>query len=76
MSSMEPEVQEFLKKVLRSVFIGLFWLLANMTLGIYFGLLFAPDGLHLANLLFYIFFVLTLGWVIRYYYRTWKPRIP
>jgi hypothetical protein len=74
MSSMEPEVQDFLKKVLRSVFIGLLWLMVNMTFGIYLGLLFATDGLRLGNWLFYLFFVVSLVWIIRFYYRTWKPK--
>ena len=40
MSMMEPEVKDFLKKVLQSVFTGLLWMMINMIAGIYFGWMF------------------------------------
>src|SRR5579871_3707172 len=57
MSSMEPEVREFLKKIVLSVFVGLGWLTLNMTLGIYFNLLFIENKFAIGNLIFYIIFI-------------------
>jgi len=76
MSQMEPEVKDFLKRVLWSFFFGLTWMMLNMTLGIYFNLLFVRDGISLANLLYYLFFLASLLLLIWYYYRTWKKKFP
>jgi hypothetical protein len=76
MSSMEPEVREFLKKIVQSIFLGLFWLLINMTLGIYFELLFVDGRLRLSNIIFYLFFIGSLVLLIRFYIKTWKDRFP
>ena len=58
MSGMEPEVKEFLKKIVWSVFFGLLWLMLNMTLGIYFNLLFVEDKIRIGNIAYYIFLLL------------------
>jgi hypothetical protein len=76
MSNMEPEVQDFLKKIVRSIFLGLLWLMLNMTMGIYFGLLFIEDRVSIGNIIFYIVFIGSLAALIRYYYKTWKKRFP
>ena len=51
MSDMEPEVKKFLQKVVSSIFLGMTWLTLNMTLGIFFGLLFVNDRLTVGNLI-------------------------
>jgi hypothetical protein len=76
MSSLEPEVQDFLKRIVSSLFIGLFWLIVNMTLGIYFGLLFVGESISIGNIIFYIFLLSSLGLLIRFYYKTWKKKFP
>ncbi len=50
------------------------WMMVNMTLGIYYGLLFAENGLGIWNILYYIFFLGSLFVLIRYYLRTWKQK--
>jgi hypothetical protein len=76
MNGMEPEVMDFLKKVLQSVFMGLLWMMTNMTIGIFFGLLFINEKISAGNIIFYIFFIVSLAWIIRFYYRTWKNKFP
>ena len=76
MSSVEPEVKEFLRKIAWSVFFGIVWMMLNMTLGIYFGLFFPEEGLRVGNILFYFFFLGSLVLLIRYYYKTWKQKFP
>jgi hypothetical protein len=76
MSSLEPEVQDFLKRIVSSLFIGLFWLIVNMTLGIYFGLLFVGRSISIGNIIFYIFLLGSLSLLIRFYYKTWKKKFP
>ncbi len=76
MSSIEPEARSFLRKIAWSVFFGILWMMFNMTLGIYYGLLFAENGVGVLNILYYAFFLVSLFLLIRYYFRTWKQKFP
>ena len=76
MSGVEPEARDFLKKIAWSVFYGIAWMMINMTLGIYFRLFFFEERVGIGNILFYIFFLVTLFALIRFYYRTWKQKFP
>jgi hypothetical protein len=76
MSSMEPEVKDFLRRILWTFFFGLFWLMINMTLGIYFDLLFIRDGISIGNIVFYLFSLISLVALISFYYKTWKKKFP
>lgn len=76
MSSIEPDVQDFLKKIVSSLFLSLIWLMVNMTLGIYFGLFFPREKISIGNLVFYIFLSGTFFLLIRFLYRTWKKKFP
>jgi hypothetical protein len=76
MSGMEPEVRVFLKKIVSSVFLGLFWMMINMTLGIYYGLLFFDPKITVGNIIFYLFLAASLLALIWFYRRTWKTKHP
>lgn len=76
MSNFEPDVKDFLKRIVSSLFLGLFWLMLNMTLGIYFGLLFVDGKVSIGNMIFYVFLLGSLVLLIRFYYRTWKKKFP
>jgi type IV secretory pathway VirB2 component (pilin) len=76
MSMMEPEVKDFLKKIVQSVFTGLLWMMINMIAGIYFGWMFIYDKISVGNIIFYVFLIVSLLWLIRFYYRTWKNKFP
>ena len=73
---MEPEVKDFLKRIVLSLFWGLLWLFINMTLGIYFDLLPVYGRPDLGNILFYVFFAGTGVLYIFFLYRTWKKKFP
>jgi len=76
MSSFEPEVKDFLKRIVSSVFLGLLWLMLSMTFGIYFGFLFVNEKISIGNILFYLFFFLSFIFLIRFYLKTWKKKFP
>ncbi|HEX4849428.1 MAG TPA: hypothetical protein VFV08_01415 [Puia sp.] len=76
MSRMEPEVKDFLKRIVWSVFFGLSWLMLNMTLGIYYDLLFIHDKISIGNIIFYIFSIASLVALIWFYSKTWKKKFP
>ena len=72
--SMDPEVMKYFKKIISSFSVGLLWLFAISTLGIYFQLGFADGGLHWYNWIFYIFSLVTLLLLLRFYYRLWRSK--
>jgi NADH:ubiquinone oxidoreductase subunit 3 (subunit A) len=70
-SGMEPETKAFLMKVVNSFFVGAIWLLSLSTLGLFFGMAFIYRKIQWYNVVFYVFFLLSFLWIIRYYYRKW-----
>lgn len=72
---MEPELREFFSKIIRSLSLVVFWMLLNMTLGIFFDLGFIHSSLSWANILFYIFLLSSLFFLIRYLLKLWKENL-
>lgn len=70
--ALDPQTKRYFKKVLSSFFTGIFWMLFMSTLGLFFGLAIIDTSVRWYNLVFYIIFLLSLAWLIRYYYRLWK----
>ena len=58
---MEEDAKQFLLRVVRSLTAALLWLIINMTLGIYIGLLLFDDVPSTGNIIFYIWFVFSIG---------------
>jgi hypothetical protein len=73
---MEPEVRAFLIRVAQSIFVGLAWMAINSTLGIMYDYAFIHDRLSLANILFYIWFVASIGLLLWFYIHLWKKPLP
>ena len=69
---MEPEVREFLVKIMQSISMGLVWLLINMTIGIYFGFAFFEGSPTPGNYIYYIAFLGSLILLILYLRKKWK----
>lgn len=69
---MEPEVKEFLIKIMQSISMGVVWLLINMSIGIYFGLAFFEGSPSLGNYIYYLFFLGSLVLLILYLRKKWK----
>lgn len=76
MSNMEPEVRDFLKRIVLSFFLGLCWLFINMTVGIFFGWMFFEGRPGLGNWLFYGFMAGSLVLFLRWQFRIWKKKFP
>jgi hypothetical protein len=73
---MEPEVRDFLKRIVASLSLGFGWLLVNMTLGIYFEGLVVAGRPGIWNIFCYIFLAASLWMYLRYVIRTWKKKFP
>lgn len=72
---MEPEVQEFLKRIMQTISMGLLWMLINMTAGIYFGLAFFDDTPTWKNYIYYVCFIITLVLLLVYFRNKWKGKL-
>jgi ABC-type glycerol-3-phosphate transport system permease component len=69
---MEPEMKDYLRKVLNTLFVGLLWLILNATLGIFFGFAFTDGKIRLSNVLFYLWFLASLSAMLWHFYRLWR----
>ncbi len=66
------ETLMFLKRVAKSLSIGLLFLIVNMTLGIYFNLAFFENGIGIKNILYYLFFIVSLFFTVKILLKMWK----
>ena len=72
MSGIEPEVKNFLSKIVTSLSVGLLWLLVNSTMGIYFNFAFFDNKPTIGNYIFYAWFLVSLFFLIKFYRRIWE----
>lgn len=69
---MDPEVKKYFRKIMSSLSVGLLWLLANVTAGIYFKLGIVEEKVTILNILFFIFLPGSLLLMLFYFYKLWK----
>lgn len=66
---MEPGVKEYLIRIVNTLALGLLWMAINSTLGIMYDLAFVHERVTTGNILFFIWFAISLvaylWWVIR-----------
>ena len=72
---MEPEVAAFLKRISTSIFVGILWMVINSTFGIMYDFAFVHDKITLGNILFYIWFIVSLPLLLWFYIRLWKKPV-
>ena len=72
MSGIEPEVKSFLSKIVTSLSVGLLWMLINSTIGIGFNFAFFENKPTIGNYIFYIWFLVSLFFLIKLYRKIWK----
>ena len=73
-SGMDPEVKLYFRKIMKSFSAGLLWLMLSAVLGLFFKLGYLGNGLRWYNAVFYIFLLLTLFLLLRFYYNVWRKR--
>jgi predicted membrane channel-forming protein YqfA (hemolysin III family) len=71
-SGWDPDIKEFLLKILNSISLVLLWLIACATAGIYFELGYANGKPIIYTIIFYIVMAVTLFLLLRQLYKTWK----
>jgi len=74
---MEPEVAAFLRRVGKSLTIGFIWLAVNATAAIKGDNAFIGEHITLANVLFYIWFIISVVILVLIFRKMWagKPKL-
>lgn len=72
----EPDVREFLKKVLWSISVVLLYLLINFTAGLRFKLFFVENTIQLKHYIFYGWLLLSTVWLFWTLYKWWQKKYP
>ncbi len=71
---MEPEVAAFLKRILTTIGIVLFWMGVNSTFGIMLGYAYIEGKVGLGNIIFYIWLIASIPLLIWYLIKLWKEQ--
>lgn len=66
------QVKKYFRKIINSFALGLLWLFAMMTFGLYFRLALIAETLRWYNAVFYSLLLLSFVGLLWYYYKTWK----
>lgn len=69
---MDPQIRRYFKKIMNSFSIGLLWMLTMATVGFYFEAALIDGSLRWYNIVFYLVFLASLVFLLRFFYRTWK----
>jgi hypothetical protein len=72
MSEMEPDVRNFLLKIITSISVALLWLLINSSIGIGLNYAFFDSRPSVGNYIFYGWFLLSFAALIFYLFRKWR----
>lgn len=75
MSGMEPEAQDFLKRIVQTVSVGILFLLLHMTFGLYLNWAFFEGTPTIGNIIYYLVFIASLTGLIYFYYKLWKGKM-
>ena len=68
----DPGVKKFFVKILNSIALGLLWMMACATAGIYYKLGYFNGKPVIYTVLFYAAMLISLYLLIRYLYKIWK----
>jgi ABC-type maltose transport system permease subunit len=70
----DPETTAYLKRILNTVFIGLFWMMAQVVFGIFLEYGFIGSKISIANIIFYTILVISLAALVYYFIKIWKVK--
>jgi hypothetical protein len=69
---MEPDVKDFLIKIVQSISMVLLWMMVNMTIGIYYGFAFFENSPNWKNYIFDLFLLTSFVLLVLYLRKKWK----
>jgi hypothetical protein len=76
MSSMEPDIKDFLKRVVWSISLGLVYLILNSSIGIAGNWLFFDERPTMGNYIFYAWLLASTAGLIWVLNKWWKKKFP
>ncbi|NLR59876.1 hypothetical protein HGH93_17335 [Chitinophaga polysaccharea] len=74
-NQLDYDLFHFLIKIMRTIFIGLFWMLINVFLGLYLGFAEPEASTPGRMFFFYSWFVLSLAAFIYFAWRMWRKKM-
>ena len=69
---MEPEVKEYLRRIMYTVFIGFTWMALNSTFGIMFDFAFIHGSISAGNIIFYTWFLASFAGMLVFFIKLWR----
>lgn len=69
---MDSKLIQYLKRIIKTIFVGLLWMAVNVRVGVMGGYAFADNTLTTANIIFYLWFILSLIALLYFFYSVWK----
>jgi FtsH-binding integral membrane protein len=72
----QDDPRDFLRRVVWSLSLGLVWLVSNLGIGTYTGLMVPEKSVTIGNILFYVWMVVSLSALIWINVRIWKKKFP
>lgn len=68
----DPGVKKFFVRILNTISVGMLWMMTAATTGLYFKLAYFTTRPVIIPIIFYTCLLVSLFFVIRYFYRVWK----
>lgn len=72
----QDDPRDFLRRVVWSLSLGLVWLVSNIGIGTYTGLMVPDKNVTTGNILFYVWMATSLAALIWINVRIWKKKFP
>jgi len=72
---MEPQLLQFLNRIMRTIGLGVLWMIVNSSIGIMWGYAYVGDHWQWSNILYYIFLVLSFTALLYILYKIWRHPI-
>jgi hypothetical protein len=72
---MEPQLLQFLNRIMRTIGLVVFWMTLNSTIGLMWGYAYVGNHWQLGNIVYYIFLLLSLLGLLYVLYKIWRHPI-
>ncbi len=69
---MEPKIVAYLKRIIKTLVIGLVWMAINVRFGIMSNYAFIEDKISTGHIVYYIWFFISSSFIGYYIYKIWK----
>ena len=71
----EDDIIGFLILIVQTLSMIILFIMVNVTLGLFFNLAFFEGSISLKNILYYLFFLWSIIFVVRYIHKKWSARV-